>query len=58
MVEEPDLEGAVFLRVVRDVNVAIAWENGEALDMRAGDVYVIRYSAVREAVGRGDVELI
>ncbi|KAK6517708.1 GINS complex subunit [Arthrobotrys conoides] len=58
MVEEPDLEGAVFLRVIRDVNVAIAWEGGETLDMRSGDVYVIRYSAVQEAVKRGDVELI
>ncbi|KAF3911877.1 hypothetical protein AA313_de0209886 [Arthrobotrys entomopaga] len=58
MVEEPDLDSAVFLRVVRDVDIEIAWEGGETVPMRAGDVYVIRYSAVKEAVKKGDVELI
>ncbi|KAK6334021.1 GINS complex subunit [Orbilia brochopaga] len=58
MVEEPDLESAVFLRVMKDVEVDIPWEAGEAIAMRRGDVYVIRYEAVREAVKNGDVELI
>ncbi|KAK6544081.1 GINS complex subunit [Orbilia ellipsospora] len=58
MVEEPDLDSAVFLRVVRDVDIEIAWEGGETVPMRAGDVYVIRYSAVKEAVKKGEVELI
>ncbi|EWC46312.1 hypothetical protein DRE_04483 [Drechslerella stenobrocha 248] len=58
MVEEPDLESAVFLRVVRDVDVGIPWEAGEVMSMRRGDVYVIRYEAVRDAVKSGDVELI
>ena len=62
MIEEPDMDSAVFCRVVRDP------EEGEAtvripgtdteFEMSKGDIYIVRYSAVREFIGRGDAELI
>lgn len=58
MIEEPDLESAVFMRIVKDIEVESPGDANETLEMRRGDVYVIRYSAVRDAVRNGDVELI
>jgi GINS complex subunit 4 len=65
MVEEPDVDSAVFCRVVK----RIAGEEGEEGVVRIpgtdteyrlamGDVYVVRYSAVREFVVKGEIELI
>jgi len=60
MIEEPDLDGAVFCRVVKDVEgVSVRIPGtGTEFELREGDIYVVRYSAVREFVGTGDVELI
>ncbi|RPB26133.1 GINS complex, Sld5 component [Terfezia boudieri ATCC MYA-4762] len=61
MVEEPDLDSAVFCRVVRVL------EEGEELvvkgtdarvELMKGDVVVVRYRAVRKWVLGGEVELI
>lgn len=61
MVEEPDLDSAVFCRVVREL------EEGEELvvkgtdarvELMKGDVVVVRYRAVRKWVLGGEVELI
>ncbi|KAH8146479.1 uncharacterized protein LAJ45_09425 [Morchella importuna] len=60
MVEEPDLDGAVFCKVVRDVEdrtVKILGTDAE-FELKKGDIYVVRYSAVREFVLNGEVELI
>lgn len=60
MVEEPDLDGAVFCKVVKDVedrSVRIPGTDAE-FELKRGDVYVVRYSAVREFVLSGEVELI
>ena len=59
MIEQPDLETAVFARVLRDVQEPVVIEGTDtAFEMRRGDVFVVRYSAVRESVAMGDVELI
>ncbi|KAK5119402.1 hypothetical protein LTR85_007502 [Meristemomyces frigidus] len=60
MVDKPEEDSAVFCRVLRDAgNVDIQGEAGRAdVELRRGDVWVLRWSAVSEAVKRGDVELI
>ena len=56
MIEEPDLETAVFIRVAREFHIEL--DGDEELSLNVDDIYVIRYSAIREAVESGDVELI
>lgn len=59
MIEQPDLDKAVFVRVLRDVAEPVVIEGTDtAFEMRRGGVFVVRYSAVRENVLDGDVELI
>ena len=59
MVEQPDTDTAVFVRVLRDIEVPIVIEGTDTdFEMRRGDVYVVRWSAVREYVMNGDAELI
>ncbi|MCJ1363362.1 GINS complex subunit [Acarospora aff. strigata] len=59
MIEQPDLDKAVFIRVMRDVHEPVVIEGTDtAFEMRRGDVFVVRYSAIRENVQQGDVELI
>lgn len=60
MVDTPDSESAVFCRVLRDCGEVDIWgEDGRAkVDLRRGDVWVLRWSAVKERVVGGDVELI
>jgi GINS complex subunit 4 len=60
MVDKPDEESAVFCRVLRDSgNVEVNGEAGVSdVELKRGDVWVLRCSAVKEAVVRGDVELI
>ncbi|KAK5141866.1 hypothetical protein LTR04_002438 [Oleoguttula sp. CCFEE 6159] len=58
MVSTPDPDTAVFCRVLRDVGEVLVEGTDAAFEMRRGDVYVVRWSAVREVVLNGDVELI
>ena len=60
MVETPDLDAAVFCRVVKDVEDTISFPGTETEDamLKKGDVMVVRYSAVRMYIKKGDVELI
>ncbi len=59
MVEQPDVDEAVFVRALRDVDNPIVVEGTDmAFEMRRGDVYVVRWSAIREVVMGGDAELI
>ncbi|KAL8890728.1 MAG: hypothetical protein Q9215_002172 [Flavoplaca cf. flavocitrina] len=59
MVEQPDTDTAVFVRVLRDIEVPIVIEGTDTdFEMRRGDVYVVRWSAIREYVMNGDAELI
>lgn len=60
MVDKPDEDAAVFCRILRDAGtVEIQGEAGAAeVELRRGDVWVLRWSAVRVATVKGDVELI
>ena len=59
MIEQPDVDKAVFVRALRNVDAPVVVEGTDiAFEMRGGDVYVVRWSAVRELVMAGDAELI
>lgn len=61
MIERPDLDTAVFVRVLRDVDLSRAEGRVDTVEgghLKRGEVCVIRYSLVRESVLRGEVELI
>lgn len=59
MVDEPDMDSAVFCKVNRDVDTEITIRGTDAaFELKRGEVLVVRYSAIRELVGNGDVELI
>lgn len=60
MVDKPDDDSAVFCRVLRNAgSVEIRGESGVTeVDLKRGDVWVLRWSAIDEAVRKGDVELI
>ncbi|KAL8938805.1 MAG: hypothetical protein Q9211_003035 [Gyalolechia sp. 1 TL-2023] len=59
MIEQPDVDKAVFIRVLRDREEPIIVEGTDiVLQMRRGDVYVVRWSAVRDSVLSGDAELM
>jgi GINS complex subunit 4 len=57
MIEEPDLEKPVFIKVVDDVLEGIVIGD-EKIDLVQGSIYLIRYSAVQSYVHGGDVLLI
>ncbi|KXS98819.1 hypothetical protein AC578_2056 [Pseudocercospora eumusae] len=56
MVDKPDEDTAVFCRALRDCFVERPVYGG--IDMVRGDIWVLRWSAIREKVRMGDVELI
>ena len=60
MIDKPDEECAVFCRVLRDAGtVEVNSEGGMSeVELKRGDVWVLRWSAVKEKVVVGDVELI
>ncbi|THY74930.1 hypothetical protein D6C94_04430 [Aureobasidium pullulans] len=60
MIDAPDPETAVFVRVLRDAGtVEVQGEDGVGVvELRRGDVWCVRWSAVKEGVLRGDVELV
>ena len=59
MVDAPDADRAVVVRALADggERVSVA---GTDIDfrMRRGEVFVVRWSAVKKAVERGEAELI
>jgi GINS complex subunit 4 len=60
MVDKPDEEGAVFCRVLRDAGrVPVYGETATTdVELRRGDLWLLRWSAIKDAVLRGDVELV
>jgi GINS complex subunit 4 len=58
MVERPDSEKAVFVRVLRDCGEVVVPGTDVRAEMRRGDVWVVRWSAVREKVLEGSVEVM
>jgi len=60
MIDKPDEDTAIFCRVLRDAGTLQTQGEGGLgeVALKRGDVWVLRWSAVRDAVTRGDVELI
>ena len=59
MIETPDLDKAVFVRALRDTDEPVYVEGTDTyFEMRRGDVFVVRWSAVKVLVERGEAELI
>lgn len=60
MVDKPDEETAVFCRVLRDAgSVEIMGETATTdIDLKRGDLWLLRWSAIRDATLKGDVELV
>jgi GINS complex subunit 4 len=60
MVDKPDEDTAVFCRVLRDAGtVEIQGDQGTGVvELKRGDVWVLRWRDVRVGVTRGDVELM
>lgn len=57
MVEEPDMDRPVFVKVVNETMESIVLGE-EEIDLAVGSIYLIRYSAVQRFVYAGDVLLI
>lgn len=59
MVEVPDVDKAVFVRALRDIDSLIHVEGTDmGFQMLKGDIYAVRWSAIRQLVLSGDAELI
>lgn len=59
MIETPDVDKAVFVRALRDIDNLIYVEGTDmGFQMSKGDIYVVRWSAIRQLVLSGDAELI
>lgn len=59
MIEQPDMDKAVFVRALRDIHEPVVVEGTDiAFEMSRGNIFVVRWSAVRELVLAGDAELM
>jgi GINS complex subunit 4 len=58
MVERPDMDKAIFVRVLKDCGEVRVEGTDVRAEFRRGDVWVVRWSAVREKVLDGDVEVV
>ncbi|KAF2755779.1 GINS complex, Sld5 component [Pseudovirgaria hyperparasitica] len=58
MIDAPDVDSAVFVRAVRDVGFITVEGTDTEFEMKRGDVWVVRWRSVRQAVESGDAELI
>ena len=58
MVDIPDLDKAIFIHVLEDVGEIRVSGTDVRCDLKRGDIWVQRWSAVKEIVERGDAELI
>lgn len=59
MIELPDVEKAVIVRALRDIDTPVYVEGTDmGFQMSKGDIYVVRWSAIRQLVLSGDAELI
>lgn len=56
MVDKPDEDTAVFCRVLKDGYAERPAE--EDVELKRGDIWVLRWSAIKKNVQKGDVELI
>ncbi|TPX51486.1 hypothetical protein SeMB42_g00793 [Synchytrium endobioticum] len=58
MVQIPDLDNAVFCRVVQDVGDFQIGDRGTTVTMERGNVYIVKYRAIRTLLADKKVELL
>lgn len=59
MIDKPDTETAVFIRLLRDTLVEGRGRDADdQMEGRAGEVVVVRWADVKELVKNGDAELV
>jgi GINS complex subunit 4 len=58
MVDTPDLDGAVFVRALEDIGEVRVANTDIRCDIRRGDIWVLRWSAVKHLVLQGQAELV
>ncbi|KAK9355351.1 hypothetical protein V1523DRAFT_438683 [Lipomyces doorenjongii] len=58
MVEMPDLNEVVFIRVLHDVPGEVDLGNDDKIELRTGNIYVLPYKVIRRHIDNGDVQLV
>ncbi|KAK9486641.1 hypothetical protein V1527DRAFT_512090 [Lipomyces starkeyi] len=58
MVDAPDLDKVVFVRVLQDVPGEVDLGNDDKIELRKGNIYVLPYRGIRRYVDNGDVQLV
>ncbi|KAF2088413.1 GINS complex, Sld5 component [Saccharata proteae CBS 121410] len=60
MVDTPDLDTVVFCRILRDAGAVPVGgiEEEREVEMKRGDVLIVRWKVIRHRVASGDIELI
>ncbi|KAK9495588.1 hypothetical protein V1508DRAFT_364081 [Lipomyces doorenjongii] len=58
MVEMPDLNEVVFIRVLHDVPGEVDLGNDDKIELRTGNIYVLPYKVIRRHIDIGDVQLV
>lgn len=60
MLDAPDKQAAVFVRVLRDSGqIEVQSEQGSnAINLTRGDIWVLRWDSIKELVEAGNVELL
>lgn len=59
MIDSPDLDTAVFIRMLRDADVHGRGTDADVtLPARNGDILILRWSSAKTLVHDGDAELV
>lgn len=59
MIDSPDLDTAVFIRMLRDRDVhGRGTDRDNTLPAENGDILILRWSSAKEMVNQGDAELV
>jgi GINS complex subunit 4 len=59
MIETPDMDAAVFIRMLRDKPVHGQGTDADVtLDAKDGDILILRWSSAKPIVKAGDAELV
>ncbi|KAK9235772.1 hypothetical protein V1525DRAFT_408876 [Lipomyces kononenkoae] len=58
MIDAPDLDEVVFIRVLRDSPGEVDLGNDDKIELRKGNIYVLPYKVIRRYVDDGDVQLM
>jgi GINS complex subunit 4 len=59
MIDTPDLDTTVFIRMLRDRDVhGMGTDNDNTLPAENGDILILRWSSAKPLVDEGDAELV